>query len=233
MVTAILCLAGTAGNYGLWRFADFLGQGLYLDTVLTISVTFSGGLAAGLLTAVLSQAAYGIGFYPFWGYYLFAICGAASALVTAFFMRHFPRECSGLRLFSGAPAPARETPLQVEESPLLATKFPAQTSGASFLSVVIMLSILSLFMCILMSVLGGLIAVFIDQALQSPISDAHPETYFKVGLLRQGLSLPAMEILARLPVNIVDRFVSVFGAYGISALLKRAAQLFPVGRRGK
>jgi hypothetical protein len=210
--TAILCLAGTAGNYGLWRFADFLGQGLYLDTVLTISVTFSGGLAAGLLTAALSQAAYGIGFYPFWGYYLFAICGAASALVTAFFIRRFPRECGGLRLFPGT---------------------PAQAAGASFLSVVIMLSMLSLFMCFLMSVLGGLIAVFIDQALQSPISDAHPETYFKVGLLRQGLSLPAMEILARLPVNIVDRFVSVFGAYGISALLKRAALLFPAGRRGK
>jgi hypothetical protein len=211
IITAILCLAGTAGNYGLWRFADFLGQGLYLDTVLTISVTFSGGLAAGLLTAVLSQAVYGIGFYPFWGYYLFGICGAAAALLTAFFMRRFPRECNGLRLFPDAP----------EESP--------QTAGASFLSVAIMLSMLSLFMCILMSVLGGLIAVFIDQALQSPISDAHPETYFQVGLLRQGLSLPAMEILARLPVNIVDRFVSVFGAYGISALLKKAALLFPAG----
>ncbi len=216
MVTAILCIAGAAGNYGLWRFADFLGQRLYLDTVLTISVTFSGGPAAGLLTAVISQAAYGIGFYPFWGYYLFVICGAASALVTAFFMRRFPRECGALRLFPGTSAPARETPLQV--------------TGSSFLSVAIMLSMLALFMCILMSVLGGLIAVFIDQVLQSPISDAHPETYFKVGLLRQGLSLPAMEILARLPVNIVDRFVSVFGAYGISALLKRAVLLFPAGR---
>ncbi|MDR1420741.1 MAG: hypothetical protein LBI86_10235, partial [Treponema sp.] len=57
-----------------------------------------------------------------------------------------------------------------------------------------------------------------------------PELYFKLGLLRNGLPLLASEILARIPVNIVDRPVSVFGAYGIAFLLRRLVPAFSMPR---
>jgi hypothetical protein len=203
----ILCIAGTAGNYGLSRLSYILDLGLFLDTVLTIAVTFAGGLGAGLITAVLSTAAYGIGSYAFWGFYLFGLCSIAAVLLTGFFMRIFPKECTRVRLITFS----QEKQLPAEAP---------QSGKPSLLSPVIMLFLLSLCMCILMSVLGGMIAVFIEQVLRSPISDTPPETYFKLGLLRGGLGLAAAEILARFPVNIVDRFISVFCAYGAALLVK-------------
>lgn len=210
LTTMLLCIAGTAGNYGLIRLSGGLGLGLFLDTVFTVMVTFSGGVWAGIVTALLSQATYSFADSYSWVYYLFSICSIASALLTRLFMRLFPKECAPVRLFNGRSPPERTA--------------AEQPGKDSFFARMIMLFLLSLSMCVLISVLGGLIAAFLGLVLRSPVSDAPPETYFKLGLLRQGLSLTAAEILARLPVNLVDRFISVFGAYGVSLLLKRALQ---------
>jgi hypothetical protein len=43
-------------------------------------------------------------------------------------------------------------------------------------------------------------------------------------LLRRELPLLAVEILSRIPLNIIDRLVSVFGAYGLAALLSRISR---------
>jgi hypothetical protein len=188
----IICLVSTAANFGLSRISGLLGLGLYLDTVFTVGAAFAGGLAAGLITAALSTIAYGLS-YTYWGFWLFGLCSAAAALLAHGAQRFF--------LSRYVPAAGNE------EAPPLDR--------------IIMLVVLSLAMCVLMSLMGALIAVFIQLVLRRPLYDVSAETWLKVGLLRQGLDLAAAELFARIPVNIVDRFISVFGGYGAALLLKR------------
>jgi hypothetical protein len=49
----------------------------------------------------------------------------------------------------------------------------------------------------------------------------HPHTFFKLGLMRNRLPLLAVDILSRIPVNIVDRFITAFGGYGLGLLFHR------------
>jgi hypothetical protein len=79
-----------------------------------------------------------------------------------------------------------------------------------------------------MSILGGLISVFIQLVLLTPLDKAPPETIFKLGFLRQGFSLAAAEILARVPINVLDRIIAIFGGYGAALLLQK---LVPNGPR--
>jgi hypothetical protein len=84
------------------------------------------------------------------------------------------------------------------------------------------LLMLSLYMCILISVTGGLIAWFINVCWPLTNQDIPPESYFKLGMLLNHYPAPLAEIISRLPVNIPDRLLSVFGAYGFALLLKKA-----------
>jgi hypothetical protein len=43
-----------------------------------------------------------------------------------------------------------------------------------------------------------------------------PEDTFKLGLIAGNLPALAVSILSRIPVNIVDRFIVIFGGYFIS-----------------
>jgi hypothetical protein len=69
------------------------------------------------------------------------------------------------------------------------------------------------------SLLGGLIDFFYHYRW------SHPKVYFsaedtiKIGLLRSNIPVLAMDILSRIPVNIVDRFIVIFGGYFISRRL--------------
>jgi hypothetical protein len=74
-------------------------------------------------------------------------------------------------------------------------------------------------LCVVISIMGGFISVFIETVLRLPMGTPRVEIFFKLGLLRGGINLAGAEILSRIPINIVDRPVSVFGAYGTSLLL--------------
>jgi hypothetical protein len=209
--TVLLSVAAAAANYAVSNIAGvsgFLNSGLYLDTIFTIAATFSGGLPAGILTALVFTASCD---YTFWGFYLFGICSVAAAALTCVFIRAFPAECRKLRLIGRLPdGNFRES--EIPPTPL---------------SILTMLTLLSLTMCALISVLGGLIAWFVQAVLRVLLYDSPPETYFKLGLLKQNMNLLVTEILARFPVNILDRIISVFIAYGAARLL---AWLNGVGR---
>jgi hypothetical protein len=82
------------------------------------------------------------------------------------------------------------------------------------------LFILSLSMCMLMSISGGLIAWFITTVWSVP-SHYFPYSYFLLGLRLNNMPVPLAEILSRIPVNIPDRLLSVYGAYGLALVLKR------------
>jgi hypothetical protein len=80
-----------------------------------------------------------------------------------------------------------------------------------------------------MSVQGGLTAALIEFLETSGSSGTEgPELLFKLALLRRSLPLVGVEILSRIPLNVIDRLVSVFGAYSIAALLNYAH--FPQNR---
>ncbi|MDR1900104.1 MAG: hypothetical protein LBQ55_08860 [Treponema sp.] len=42
-----------------------------------------------------------------------------------------------------------------------------------------------------------------------------------MGLLRNRLPLLAAAVLSRIPVNIIDRFITIFGGYGLGLLLRK------------
>jgi len=68
--------------------------------------------------------------------------------------------------------------------------------------------------CIMVSVTGGIIDYIIT--LFSAPKVFYPEDSFKIGLLRNNAPLLASAILSRIPINIVDRFFTIFGGYGVS-----------------
>jgi hypothetical protein len=97
-------------------------------------------------------------------------------------------------------------------------------------NLVSILLMLSLYMCIVISVTGGLISWIISVFWPVNNQDISPESYFKLGMLLNHYPAPLAEIISRLPVNIPDRLLSVYGAYGFALLLKKAARRFTTFR---
>ena len=187
-------------------------SGLYLDTIFTAAAAFSGGLVPGLISAVLTTVMYGIAYSikegtPYFGaYYLYMLCSIAMVLLVRLFARFFPAECESVRIIGGQ-----------NESNIGKIK-----QGSLF----IMLATLSLVMCIVVSVMGGLISTGITTVTGVVDKNGPPETYFRLGFIRQGFSLTASEILARFPVNIADKPIAVFGGYGIAFLVKKIVRRY-------
>ncbi|GHV85674.1 hypothetical protein AGMMS50230_12820 [Spirochaetia bacterium] len=212
----LLCLCATAANKALGFLSVILHTGLFLDTAFIITATFSGGLPAGLLASLFTTVIGGISHYLFWGspwfwgWYLYGLCFAVTALVTWLFARSFPEECAPLLLF------ARHN--QHEKLSSL-NPMPRQSG---MLNLIIMLSLLSLALWIIISVMGAFISVFNTRILHSIAEVASVEDAFKLGLLQRGFNLVIAEILARIPINIIDRPVSVLIGYGTSLLLVKA-----------
>jgi hypothetical protein len=141
---------------------------------------------------------------------LYALCNAAVAIVIVCFIRFFPAE-----LRFGVPA--------VKAGAFESA--PVNSRFRTVMNTLVVLLLLSFVMCIVISVLGGLITVLIktfSPLFQTP----SPERLFKLALLRKNFPLAAIEILSRIPLNIIDRLLSVFGGYGIAVLLWRIPKFF-------
>jgi len=89
----------------------------------------------------------------------------------------------------------------------------------TFIGVASLLLVLAVLDCVVISVTGGII----DYALTvfSMPRTFSPEDNLKLGLLRNNVPLLATAILSRIPINIVDRFIVVFGGYGVSLLYRK------------
>jgi energy-coupling factor transport system substrate-specific component len=203
-------IAGIANNVVILPSVNFI-SGLYLDTIFTAAAAFSGGLVSGLISAVLTTVMYGIEYFIengtpyFWAYYLYMLCSIAVVLLVRLFARFFPAECDNVRIIGG-----QGLPYNVKIS-----------QGSLF----IMLAVLSVVMCIVVSIIGGLISAGITVSTGVVDKSGPPETYFRLGFIRQGFSLTVSEILARIPVNIADKPIAVFGGYGIAFLVKKIVKL--------
>jgi hypothetical protein len=198
---AWLMLAGIVGaflNFGtMVLFQNVLHIPLFMDTMFTVAFTFLGGLPCGLAVAVLSQLVTNLLLSSSLPLYLYTLCSILTAVITAVFMRLFPLERSVAAL----------------EYRRVFEKFAV-------------LFVLSLTLCIAISLLGGIIGTVV-QTFFTPRDAYGAEIFiFRRMLERKGFPLLAVEVLCRIPVNILDRLVSVFGGYGfaaaVTALSRRA-----------
>jgi hypothetical protein len=89
----------------------------------------------------------------------------------------------------------------------------------TFTGVAVLLLVLAVIDCVVISVTGGIIDYTLT-VFSMPRSFS-PEDYFKLGLLRNNMPLLVTTILSRIPINIVDRLIVIFGGYGISLLYRK------------
>jgi hypothetical protein len=201
-----LCLGGVFLNILTWNlFRNALGVPLFMDTIFTVAMTLYGGLVCGVFTGLLTNLIGNMLNFSGWVDILYALCNVAVALVTFFFIRLFPAE---LRFGAGQ---------TIKTGAFETAKYHSRLMR--LMNTLVVLLLLSFVMCIVISILGGLIAVFIKFVWGT--SKPGPEFFFKLALLRKTLPPAIVEILARIPLNIIDRLLSVLGGYGVAALLWR------------
>jgi hypothetical protein len=201
--TAILCLLGAFINSALsYAVLYYFRLPLFCDTIMTVAVTFCAGLVPGVITGALTNIIMHRIFFLFAssGDYLFALCSIAIALVTALFMRFFPDIAlnSDVKLEGGGD---RKTLVR-------------ERRIRRILDSCIALFILSIAQTLTASVAGGLIAALVT------VDPAGPEMRLQYALFQSGYPAAAVEILSRIPVNMIDRPLSVFAGFGLAVLVR-------------
>jgi len=190
---SLLCIFAVIGNFLLNNLCVYYMKfPLFLDTVFNVAVTFAVGLIPGLITALLSYVAlnsWEIGFYPF------ILCSIVEVLLVCLLM------------------PVTQKVKHAEQTALPTTKV------FSYISVFARLMVLYIVCSLTISVLGGVIDYFHYTVLSNSKLSFSAEDAFKIGLLRSGIPVLAIDILSRIPVNIVDRFIVIFGGYFVSRLI--------------
>jgi len=197
----VLCTVSAVCNEALSRFVLYVARlPLYLDTVFTVAMCFSAGLLAGLLTGTLfllcssfvSMYIFGYSFSNVVTGYLFFICIVVEVLLVCFLHGRIKKK---------------------------EDVFLKSISLQLFIGFAPLLMGLVAIDCIALSITGGIIDFSITSFSMSRFP--YPEDAFKLGLLRNNVPLLATAILSRIPINIVDRFIVVFGGYGISLLYRK------------
>ena len=194
---SLLCFLAVGGNFLLNNFfVNFMKLPLFLDTVFNIAITFAAGLIPGLVTTLLSYIVIAVrnnSFSPF------ILCSIAEVIIV---YRLKPAEPKKKQPWESLPRGA---------SPEIKIN--------SIVGVFVKLMVLYIACSLAVSVLGGIIDFFFYGILSNPKLYYTAEDTFKIGLLRSGIPVLVMDILSRIPVNIVDRFIVIFGGYFISRAL--------------
>jgi hypothetical protein len=221
ILLTVLSLAGALLNVAIYILTSkTAGLPLYLDTILTVSLTLTGGLFWGLLTGALTNIITTTLYFSGWVVGLFIICNMATALVTWLFIRFFPRE---LNLSIGRPPAGRLSVGQGAEMPEPPSTSQRLSSRrlAEVINRMIILILLSFCLCLVISVLGGVIAAFIQRI--NPALSGKPYLTGDLTATMFGQNIPKTlaEILSRIPVNIVDRLITAFAGFGIAVGMMR------------
>jgi len=184
---SVICVLAAIMNIILNNiFMNFLRFPLFLDTVFTAAITFAFGLVPGISVALLSWLIPSI-FYNSLNFFI--LCSIAEVI---------------LIYALKPPAPG----------------FPAFTPKekiiAFYIVVAAKLMILYFICAITISILGGIINFLLQFFSGTQTDYIGVEDRFKLGLIMYNLPTLAVNILSRIPVNIVDRFIVIFGGYFIS-----------------
>ena len=188
----LLCLLAAVANRLLNVFSlYFLGVSLFLDTVFTATVVFSAGLWPGIATAILTWVGQGI------------LYGSLTPFI-------FVSVAEVLLICWLKPAAS-----WVQNPAMLEKRI------ASVVGVFVKLMLLYIVCALTASVLGGLIDYVYHTVLGVEKFYFSASDTFKIGFLRAGIPVLAVNIFARIPVNMVDRFIVIFGGYFVSRGVRR------------
>jgi len=198
----LVCFIGAILNiFNNIVFTSAIKLPLFLDTILTIAVTFTYGPVWGVLCGTLTNLISNIVWFWGWGGFLFTICNIATAIITWWFCLFFPRE---LNFYSTA----LKIPPQLQPH--------RNTRVSIIMDRMIILILLSFALCIAMSILGGIIAALILNMPSTYQDESLVSSMFSESMFRNTFPQVLKEIFARIPVNIIDRLISVFAGYGIA-----------------
>jgi len=219
---AALCLAGALLNIALTRLCIRTGIPLYMDTVLTVTLTLGGGLFWGALCGVFTNLIYQTIWFWGWEGYLFTLCSIATALITWLFIRIFPQELD----FSTRHAKREQ---------MIHTLGIERGSGklVKVMDRVIVLFLLSFALCIAMSILGGLLTAVILGLNPSLEGQRGLTVILRDIMFGKDNPVLLVEISSRIPINIIDRLIAVFGGYGIAVGLKLLSKTGNAKRAGR
>jgi hypothetical protein len=165
---------------------NFMQFPLFLDTVFTAAVVFAAGLIPGISVALIWLLIVYI-FYKEINF--FVLCIIAEIL-----------------LINSLKPAAAEVPEYTSKDTMI----------ASYTGIAAKLMLLYIVCAITISILGGVINYVSQVFLEKPLLYYSSEDTFKLGLLMSNLPALAVNILSRIPVNLVDRFIVIFGGYFIS-----------------
>jgi uncharacterized membrane protein len=198
---AVLCVVSAFGNILGSLLHTKTGLPLYIDTIFNAAICFSAGLVPALVTATLVYPVMDflvnryIRILPVeLGFFanVWVICMIVEIILIWLFYKK----------------------MKEEEAVFLENPSPRAFTGAA-----VLLLVLSVLDCVVISVTGGIIDYVLT--VSSMPRSFSPEDYFKLGLLRNNIPLLATTILSRVPINIVDRFIVIFGGYGVSLLYRK------------
>jgi hypothetical protein len=198
----ILCMVSAIGNAALCHFVTNVANvPLYMDTMFTIAMCFTAGLLAGVLTGAL--------FSPLCFYFVTRYILGLSVELSV--VRNIYLICIVVEVVLVCLFYSR---IKTKEA-----VFFGKTSLSTFIGVGTELLVLVALDCIAVSITGGIIDFVLT--LNAAPRTFSPEDTFKMGLLRNNVPILATSILSRIPINIIDRFIAVFGGYGISLLFRK------------
>ena len=191
----LLCVTAAVANELLHSISlYYMKTPLYIDTLFTAAVCFAAGLAPGLVTALIPGVVFTVitgSFTPF------ILCSIAEVFFVYLLKPSLSRE------------PAAGGRTEKEKSVAVAAGIFAR------------LMVLYIVCALAISVLGGVIDFIYYDVLLRPNEYFNPEDTFKIGLLDSGIHILFINILSRIPVNIVDRFIVIFGGYGVSLFIRK------------
>ena len=196
----VLGLLGAALNVAICIFFKLIGFPLYLDTIMTIAVTLTGGLFAGILCGALTNIIIHSIYFWGWEVYLFSLCSIATAVAVWLFARFFPRE------------------LNMDHAEAARENLPATRN---VMDLVIVLILLSFTLCIIISILGGIIATLITAINQPLVERASLAGILAATMFNQEFPLLLKEILSRIPINSIDRLISAFAGFGFALCIRQ------------
>jgi hypothetical protein len=210
----VLCVLAAEANYFINVIARGLKIPLFLDTLFSCVLAFAAGPAAGIMATVFTvlhiSVIRGI------GHWSFAFCGLAEVLLICLLKPRVPS--------AGIPRGERGA---------AGRWFLPGGAAASFISAFASLLILYAASCVTVSVMGGITDFILYEVLAENKLYYSPEDTFKIGFLRGGSPVMLTNILSRIPINIVDRFIVIFGGFSLSLLAGRInnlARRFPADR---
>jgi hypothetical protein len=201
----LLCILTVGANSLLSVLCgSILKLPLFLDTVFTAALAFTAGPFWGIAAAVLTTIA---GAFRINNSIIsvFVLCSIAEVLLI----------CLVRKKVSTVLVPGQKN----------REFFGAGAEPFSLISAFAILLLLYIGDFLAISVLGGILDFVLYELLPGAKPYFSPEDTFKMGLPGDTMPVLAMDIISRIPINIVDRFIVIFGGFFISRVMKKAASL--------